>query len=184
MWPWGHAALGYLLYAAIRRGRGRAWPPSDSSAVALVVGTQFPDLVDKPLAWTFRLLPAGRSLAHSALTATLVVVVVVALARRVGRTTPTWAFAVGYYSHLLGDALSPLLQANLADLSFLLWPLQPPPPYDEQTGILQHFVNPEITPLTVVGLALGLLVVGMWIRDGCPGVRWALGRPPPRPTDD
>ena len=184
MWPWGHAALGYLLYAVIRRGRSRSWPPSDSSAVALAVGTQFPDLVDKPLAWTFHVLPSGRSLAHSLVTTALVVVVVVALARRVHRSAPARAFAVGYCSHLLGDALSPLLQGDVSFLSFLLWPILPPPPYENDSSFVQHLVDPAVTPMTVAGLALGLLVVGTWIRDGYPGLRWALDRSSPQPADD
>lgn len=70
MWPWGHAAVGYLLYRVLGRTSGRTGgdgPPSGPAVVALGVGTQFPDLVDKPLSWSFDLLPAGRTLAHSAL---------------------------------------------------------------------------------------------------------------------
>ena len=63
MWPWDHLAFGYVWYTLASRGwDGR--PPSNAAAIALAVGTQFPDLVDKPLAWWLDVLPAGRSLGH------------------------------------------------------------------------------------------------------------------------
>ena len=176
MWPWGHAASGYLIYLVVRRVRGKPWPPGDVSVVALAVGTQFPDLVDKPLAWSFELLPSGRSLAHSLLVATLVCGLTVALARRSDRPTPAWAFAIGYYAHLLGDALIPLLQLDAEFLTFLVWPLLPPPPYESDSSFVEHFVSLELTPFTTFGLALTVLAVVRWVRDGYPGLRWVANR--------
>ncbi|MFC5970159.1 metal-dependent hydrolase [Halomarina salina] len=183
MWPWGHAALGYLVYAILRRGRGRPWPPSDVTAIALGIGTQFPDLVDKPLAWSLHLLPSGRSLAHSLITTTLVAVVVLALARRYDQRVPAWAFVVGYYSHLLGDALLPLLQFDTAFLTFLLWPLRPPPPYQMDSNFIEHFVNFSPSGFTLVGMALALSTIALWVTDGLPGLGW-LAKEPRRPTSD
>lgn len=58
MWPWGHAAIGYLLFSMDTRLRyGRR--PGGPATILLFFGTQFPDLVDKPLAWTLPLLPSG-----------------------------------------------------------------------------------------------------------------------------
>ena len=68
MWPWGHAAAGYLLYTLWARRRFHR-PPAGAATLALAVGTQFPDLVDKPLAWTFGISPSGRAGAHSLLIA-------------------------------------------------------------------------------------------------------------------
>ena len=176
MWPWGHAALGYLLYRVARRGRGRPWPPSDVSTIALVVGTQFPDLVDKPLAWSFGILPSGRSLTHSVLITTLICGLVLALAHRYDQTSPVWAFTAGYYAHLLGDALHPLLQLDTEFLTFLAWPLLPPPPYESDSSFVEHFVNFSFEPFTIFGLVLTLLALGIWIHDGYPGVRWITDR--------
>ncbi|PSQ27664.1 hypothetical protein BRD03_05435 [Halobacteriales archaeon QS_9_68_17] len=72
MWPWGHLAVGYLLYAASSR-RQRARPPDGAETILIAFGTQFPDLGDKPLAWTVSVLPNGRSLAHSAFVAAAVI---------------------------------------------------------------------------------------------------------------
>lgn len=57
MWPWGHVGAGYLVYTLLRRHTGER--PAGAAVLALAVGTQFPDLVDKPLGWTVGLLPGG-----------------------------------------------------------------------------------------------------------------------------
>ncbi len=168
MWPWGHAAFGYLLYRLALAARGAL--PSGPAVVALGVGTQFPDLVDKPLAWSFGLLPSGRSLAHSLLTATLVVALVVVIARRYDRETVAAAFSVGYLSHLLGDALLPLLELDPVFLRFLVWPLLPPPPYESDSGFAEHLLSLELTPFFLFGLGLTALAMGLWVRDGLPGL--------------
>lgn len=184
MWPWGHAGLGYLVYAAVRRGRGRPWPPDDASTVALVLGTQFPDLVDKPLAWSLHVLPSGRSLAHSALTATLVAAVVLALGRRYDQRAPTRAFVLGYYTHLLGDVLLPLVQFDADFLRFLLWPLHPPPTYESDPRYVERFVDLTPTTFALFGLAVTALAAGLWVRDGYPGLRWVAKRPRGPTGDD
>lgn len=176
MWPWGHAALGYLTYLVLRRVRGDDWPPGDVPTLALAVGTQFPDLIDKPLAWSFALLPSGRSLAHSLLVATAVCGAAVLVSRRYGHSTTAWAFTTGYYAHLLGDALVPLLSLDTEFLTFLAWPLLAPPPYPNDSSFIEHFTNLQLTPLTLFGLLLTVVTLGLWIRDEYPGIRWAIER--------
>ncbi|PSQ17916.1 hypothetical protein BRC99_00275 [Halobacteriales archaeon QS_7_69_60] len=66
MLPWGHLAVGYLAYSLAVRGR-TGGPPAGLATAALAVGTQFPDLIDKPLVAWVSLLPSGRSLGHSLL---------------------------------------------------------------------------------------------------------------------
>lgn len=127
MWPWGHLAFAYVLYSGVvhlRYRRGPAWP----GIVLVALGSQTPDLIDKPLAWTLNVLPSGRSLGHSFLVGTVVVFVAVALLRRY--RLKGWPFALGYYSHLLGDSIRPLLDGRIHDLAFLLWPFFEP----ETTG--------------------------------------------------
>ena len=48
MWPWEHLTIGYLAYSLLSR---LAWrrPPTVGTAITVAFGTQFPDLVDKPL---------------------------------------------------------------------------------------------------------------------------------------
>jgi len=134
MWPWAHAVFGYAWYLL---ARPRAVKRADRYALlAALFGSQFPDLVDKPLAWGLAVIPSGRSLAHSLLTAAVVCAVVYyAAAVRGRRREVGLAFAVGYLSHLAGDALAPAFGGSYAELGFLLWPLSPAPAYDEPVGI-------------------------------------------------
>lgn len=169
MWPWGHLAFAYLLHSAFVHlwyRRRPAWP-----GVALAaLGSQVPDLIDKPLAWTLNVLPSGRSLGHSVLVGTLIVVVAVALCRRYGLRG--WPFALGYYSHLLGDSIRPLLDGRFHDLAFLLWPF-----FEIETGsgpsvgIVQYLLNARLEGTVLVELGLASVVFVWWLLDGAPGVR-------------
>jgi len=175
VWPWGHLAVGYVLYSVLMRIRhGRS--PDGIAALVVAFGTQFPDLVDKPLAWTVQILPSGRSLAHSLLTATIVIVLVTWYARRHERSDLAGAFAVGYLSHLFGDAIGPVLEGKYVYLSSLGWPLLPPPPYDHEGGILAHFGDFGFTPMSAFEIALAAAIFGLWLRDGSPGLEMVRSR--------
>ena len=116
MWPWGHLAFGYLLYSVLVRLR--SWDSPDGQTVLLVLlGTQFPDIVDKPLAWTFHLFPSGRSLAHSLFAVAAVSALVGVYYQRRGRPQLGIEFAVGYLSHLIGDGIGYLLSGEYVYLS-------------------------------------------------------------------
>ena len=169
MWPWGHLAVGYLLYSAFARWRFDR-PPGSGAALLVALGTQFPDLVDKPLAWTFHLLPGGRSLGHSLLTATVVCALWFWVARRRGRAALGVAFAVGYVSHLFTDAIVPLLNGQYRYVAYLGWPLLDLPPYDTGVGFVERFASMEFTPLMLFEFALVALALAVWLRDGRPGL--------------
>jgi hypothetical protein len=169
MWPWGHLAVGYLIYAALSRWRFDE-PPSAAATVAVAFGTQFPDLVDKPLAWTFQVLPSGRSLAHSLLTATVVCVLVYVYARRHGWARPAVAFAVGYLSHPFADALSPVLAGEYDYVRYLGWPVLDQPPYDTSGGFAAQFADLEPSAAVLAGTVLVGFALVVWLRDGRPGL--------------
>ena len=181
MWLWGHLAVGYLAYSPLARARfGRA--PSGWEAVLLALGTQFPDLVDKPLAWGFGVLPAGRTLAHSLLTVAVVITPVYAYFKRRGRPGLGLAFAIGYVTHPFADAFFPLLSGSYQYVAYLLWPLfgfSELPPYDVGRVVLveplevllgAEPIDFDITTNGLVQLTLVGFVVRMWRRDGAPGV--------------
>ncbi|WP_223302002.1 metal-dependent hydrolase [Haladaptatus sp. R4] len=168
MWPWGHLAVGYLLYSFWCRTENRS--PSAVGTVAVAFGTQFPDLVDKPLAWTFSVLPTGRTLTHSLLTATLLLGLLWIGVRRSERRIPLGAFAIGYLSHLAMDSVHPFLQGRLADVSFLLWPVLSPPSYETSKSFSAHFANFGLTPFVLLQFALAGIALGVWIADGSPGI--------------
>jgi hypothetical protein len=130
--PLGHAALAYLLYSGhvLSRTYRR---PRYLALVPLAIGSQFPDLVDKPLAY-LGVLTYGRSLAHSVFTFVLVSGVVwwgatalqarwpdTSWQYRLRRVAPV-AFTSGYLSHLLGDLYGPAVGGS-ADVRFVLYPI-------------------------------------------------------------
>ncbi|NEU58080.1 metal-dependent hydrolase [Halorussus sp. MSC15.2] len=170
MWPWGHLAVGYLLYTAfVHLWHRRA--PDGPPTVALAFGTQFPDLVDKPLAWTLDVLPTGRSLTHSLLTAVVLVIVLELLLRRRDHGTVATAFAVGYGSHLFGDALYPVLDGTFSSLRFLVWPLLPPIEYSTGQSFIAHLDQLSLDSLVVFEVVFGVCVFALWLLDGAPGLR-------------
>ncbi|UPV74354.1 metal-dependent hydrolase [Halorussus limi] len=197
MWPWEHLAVGYLCYSLLVRlsGRGapRPWP-----VVALAVGTQFPDLVDKPLAWTVGVLPSGHSLAHSLFAAlpvaALAVTVGAALGRRRdGSERVGAAFALGYLSHLPADVFYPALVGGEPNYGFLFWPVVPAAETEVGVGFaemvrlllgryVRRLARGEVSPYLAVELGLLASVFGLWVLDGLPPLRWVwsrvvLGRP-------
>jgi len=143
MFPWTHAAFGYLLFltvAVLLRHR-----LSRAELIAVVVGTQLPDLVDKPLAWWFSVLPSGRSLAHSLLIAVPLSVLVLGVAWYLTHPEVGFAFGVGYASHLLGDSYVALYYWRPEEFTYLLWPLLPAYPYDDFAGLTDFFSQVTIT---------------------------------------
>jgi len=173
MWPWAHAAVGYLAYRALGRRVGR--PPDPLAVVVLGLTTQLPDLVDKPLGWYLGVLPAGRSLAHSLLVAGLVCAVAYSAARRYGRPRLAGVAALGYLSHLAGDSYGAALAGDFGGLSFLAYPFVPAPEEPPGVGLLFQLRTQQPTPEFLFGLALTGLAVGLWLRDGRPGLGVLVG---------
>ncbi|SFS10738.1 LexA-binding, inner membrane-associated putative hydrolase [Halomicrobium zhouii] len=179
MWPWDHLAIGYLVVSLWRRGRSRR-PPGEAEAIAAVVGSQLPDLIDKPLGWRTSLLPSGHSLAHSLTVAAPTAVVVYLLARRYGRADVGAAFSLAYLVHLPADVVYPMVLGDPPNLAFLFWPFVdiPPSQTDAFAGrvleLVVQFLAFLRTPqgLTFLLVELSLLGVALllWRRDGWPGV--------------
>jgi len=169
MWPLGHAAVGYLLYSG---AADRDWvaAPSATVVVALLLGTQAPDLVDKPLAWYLPVLPAGRSLGHSLLLVVPVAVAAVAVARAVDRPAIGVALALGLLSHPLVDVV-PVLWSPIATWEFLLWPVLSVEGYPEGApSIVGLFRNDLADPWFHLEFVLAALALFRWRRDGTPGL--------------
>ncbi|WP_254274291.1 metal-dependent hydrolase [Haloarcula marina] len=182
VWPWEHLAVGYLCFSLLLRVRGRR--PRTMGVVAVAVGSQFPDLVDKPLGWGTTLLPSGTSLAHSLLFAVPVSILVV-LATRDRYPSAGTGFALAYLAHLPCDALYGLAFGHHPRLGFLLWPLvpiEPSPPTNvlaRAAELFTEFVAVLGTPLGLRFLLLEALLVGgtalLWYADGHPGLELVPG---------
>lgn len=168
MWPMGHAAVAYLLYVGYRRlGTGRA--PAGAAVLLVAIGSQFPDLVDKPLSWYLGMLPTGRSLAHSLIVLGPLTGLAYAVAQQFDRTDVAAAFGIGAVSHTLVDA-GPALWSG-SDASFLLWPIAVVEPYEEGAPsvlamLLESLTDPYFH-LEFVLLAVAFMV---WRHDGYPGL--------------
>lgn len=181
MWPWEHLAFGYVLYSAWAH---LAWKrsPRSAEALALVLATQFPDLVDKPLSWGLGIFPQGYALGHSIVFSVPVAAVVAAASLRHDRPAVGVAFALGYASHLAGDVLSPALKGDGLGFDRLLWPFVSFEGYGADRGFVGRFtlyvgrylhevVQPEYLPFLLTYLGLLLAVAALWVFDGAPGVR-------------
>jgi membrane-bound metal-dependent hydrolase YbcI (DUF457 family) len=149
VFPLGHAAFGYLLYIPF------AWItdyrlPYGLTLGALLVGTQFPDVVDKPLAY-YGVLPSGRSFAHTLFFAAGLLVLLWAATRRLGGRDLAAAFGFGHLSHVLGDIVATVVTGSVGDLTFLLWPVFPAPQYTSDlvppwVRVAQFYSSPRLTP--------------------------------------
>lgn len=170
MLPWGHAAVGYLLYAAICRHTEEGKRIPDGAAVlALAVGTQFADLVDKPLAWYLGVLPTGRSLAHSLFVAIALVALLDRFAASADRRDLSATFALGYFAHLAGDAMYGL-GGGLERLQFLLWPVIPQLPPETSHTILEMLIELTLSPLGLFESALFVATTVLWVSHRAPGL--------------
>ncbi|WP_211338327.1 metal-dependent hydrolase [Haloterrigena salifodinae] len=178
--PWGHAAFGYVLYSLGHRFVTREPPNGPIVVLALLFGTQLPDLVDKTLSWGLHLFPQGYSVAHSILVAIPIGLLVLG-ATASGRRDIGIAFTVGYWSHLLGDAILAVPKLGVSPSDRLLWPVVTLPPYDSEvtligrvTAIFGELSGEMLTGEHLVFLAIYsipyLLVFLLWIVDGAPGV--------------
>lgn len=179
MWPWEHVAVAYLLYSLGTRLLGRD-PPSDGAAVALVVASLLPDLVDKSLSWGLGWFPSGYAVAHSAFVAVPLGLGVLLVGYRRDRRWWSIAFTVGYWAHLAADVMNPLRNGNQIRPGRVLWPVSDAEPYQVDRGLgrgltylLDFLAELATMPLTDVVLLYLLLPVAtavLWMLDGMPGV--------------
>ncbi|EMA70002.1 metal-dependent hydrolase [Halorubrum kocurii] len=95
-------------------------------AAVAVVGSQFPDIVDKPLALELGLLPTGRVGMHSLPIAIPLWVLVVLYSWKTDRVQAGVVFVIAYASHLTADNYIGLAAGRIP--SDLLWPLSNPTP--------------------------------------------------------
>lgn len=180
MWPWEHLAFAYLLATGLSWTGWRS-PPSDVAAVAVAVGSQLPDLIDKPLAWWFGVVASGRSMAHSLLFVAVLLVVVGVLSRRLGAPRAGALFGIAVLSHLAGDVIYPLVVEGELRLGFLFWPFVTDHHNGEEIHLIAHVLDlfadfvhvlgtPGGTLLLAADLVMFATAVIVWVHDGLPGL--------------
>lgn len=125
MFPTAHFIVALLPAVGFVLLRDRRLPSLRFVAVVFL-GSQFPDLIDKPLAHQFGVLPSGRVFMHSLPTALPVLFLVGLYGWQTNRIRLSGAFIFAHLSHLLADNYSALLGPDPWIPSDLLWPLGPP----------------------------------------------------------
>ena len=113
------AILPVVCYILVRHRR----LPSVELAAVTFVGSQFPDIIDKPLALQLNLIPTGRVFMHSLPFAVPIWLVVLAYSWKTDRIRGGVAFVYAYASHLVADNYSALTAGHVPN--DLLWPLRP-----------------------------------------------------------
>ncbi|XVH33571.1 metal-dependent hydrolase (plasmid) [Haloferacaceae archaeon DSL9] len=175
MLPWEHLAVAYIgcsLWCRVWYGR----PPDGPTALMVVLASQLPDLIDKPLAWGTELLDSGRSLGHSlffGVPATLAV-------RFFTGPRLTAAFAIGFFSHSLTDVFHPVLRGGSPEPALLVWPLISGGESDtigffaRTNEIFAEFFEVVTQPEGQLYLLFNVVLLGtafvLWWRDGFPGL--------------
>jgi len=153
------AMVPVALFVWVRRRRR----PLGTTVLVVLVATQLPDAVDKPLAWTFGVLPSGRMLAHSVVVSVPLLAVGTVLAARRGYGGHAAVFAVAYLSHIAGD-FYPVLWEGPSYYFYpnLFWPLLSANP-DQAPSFGAHAppLDRLVLSLTVFTLAVGYVAADL-----------------------
>lgn len=119
MFPHEHVFLAFVpvcLYVMLRYRQ----LPSLEVGTAVIVGSLLPDLIDKPLAHYFHVLPSGRVFLHSLPIAIPVALGILAYAWQTDRLLSGGAGAVAFLLHPFGDFYGMLLSGTIPP--HLYWP--------------------------------------------------------------
>lgn len=180
MWPWEHAAVGYLGYSLALRLLGHP-PPSDRETLVLVTATILPDLIDKPFSWSLNLAASGHGPAHSVFLAVPIGIAIGLVAWRRERKRIGAVAVLGHWSHLIGDVVSPIRMGDPPNVRRVLWPVVEPAPYETHYGLrrgLVYFTDFLATiaasdpiDILIFYALVPALTVGLWVIDGAPGSR-------------
>lgn len=193
VFPHGHLAVGYLMVSGVIRVTSGK-PPDRKMVVLVVLGTQLPDLIDKPLAVLLGgAVATGRTVGHSVLVSVPVLLCLAFIFRDERRRLVHMAvFAIGYLVHPFVDASIFLVQGtvtqDIIEISFVVWPVILPA--DGIVEFLSQFstverlitVKPRWTAkhlpsgghirpyVRASELVLILLATITWLDDNAPGL--------------
>lgn len=192
MLPHAHLALGYLTVSAYTNGALRR-APGQRELGAILIGSQFADLIDKPLVLLGEPFVSGRTVAHSMLVVLPAFLCLLFVSRTdAGTRSTVVAFSLSWAVQPFADASLFLLQGtvvrDLVEISFLVWPATLP-----ADGIISSISNiayveqvirkkPAWTAHTlpksedlrfwirILELSLAVVAGFKWYHDGAPGV--------------
>ncbi len=165
MLPHEHFLVAFLPVCAYVLMRDRRLP-SRWLVFVVFVGSQFPDLIDKPLAHQLGLIPSGRVFMHSLPFAIPIVALAVVYGWYTDRVRGGAVFAFAYLSHIVADNYRELFDPSTPIPPDLLWPFRPPAPRSTVPG----WVGPDQiwlhvwTVFSVVVLAVALYLLARDLR--------------------
>lgn len=192
MLPHAHLALGYLTVSAYTNGALRR-APGQRELGAILIGSQFADLIDKPLVLLGEPFVSGRTVAHSMLVVLPAFLCLLFASRSdAGTQSTVVAFGLSWAVQPFADASLFVLQGTVArdliETSFLVWPVILP-----ADGIINAISNsayveqvirkkPTWTARTlpksedlrfwirISELSVAVVAGIKWYRDGVPGL--------------
>lgn len=161
MLPVAHTAVGVLAYLGVQIPRD--WTAvSAGSVLAALVGSQFADVIDKPLAY-YGVLPSGRSLAHSLFVVVLLGIVLYVVTPAVYRKY-AFAFWVAAFSHPFADGYHSLLSGESLP-GHLFYPLTRAPRFGDPaapwTRLIRIYSQPTFEVQTLALVAIAVTLLGM-----------------------
>lgn len=164
MFPLEHLLVALLPVVAYVAARDQRLPTRPVIFVT-AVGSQFPDLIDKPLAHQFGVLPSGRVFVHSLPFVFPIAGGVLVYGWYTKRPRVAGVFVVAYLSHVIADTYRGLLAGRVP--SDLLWPFvaaQQRPTVPFWAGV--NGINVRLwTGFSVVVLGVTLIVVARDVRQ-------------------
>lgn len=161
-------ASGYLVWQTRRL-------PGVHALFVIGVGSQFPDLIDKPLAHLFFLLPRGRVGTHSLPIAIPIAALALYVAWTLNRRRAGGIFVFAYGTHLVADFHGVVLSPDPRVPTALLWPLVPSATRLEPGWAGPNSINVKLWSLfSAVILVLGLFRLWIVYRSELSDKSWQL----------
>lgn len=160
MFPHQHLIVAIIPVVAYVIVSDRRLPTINLLGVVFL-GSQFPDLVDKPLAHQFAVLPSGRVFMHSMPIVLPFLLLLAVYGWKTDRLRLSVAFAFAHLSHVFTDHLTALLSPNPQLPPELLWPLLPTTagPVTPSWGGPGGIYVPLWTTFSIIALSLSLIVL-------------------------
>jgi len=139
MFPLQHFLFAFLPACAYVLTRDRERPSAQLVGI-VAFGSQFPDLIDKPLFHEVVVLPSGRVGTHSLPIAIPIALAVMWYALETDRPRAGAAFVFAYATRIVGDVYRVLLLPGRGIPSDLFWPFLDP----VQRSVIPYWAGPRL----------------------------------------
>ncbi|MDS0478401.1 metal-dependent hydrolase [Natrinema sp. 1APR25-10V2] len=184
MWPWEHLIVSYILYSLISHTVFRE-SPSGLDALAVVLASVLPDLIDKPLAWEYGIFDVGYAIGHSIFFAVPLAILVGMIANVTARPRTSLAFGLSYLLHPPADIIDAVFRQGVLLIDLAFWPVTlveghpPGPSFFEAVFLLfGHYTSDllagNLSAYLRIQVGLAGFTILVWLLDGAPVLRECL----------